>query len=88
MTHKMPPMLNQCDGCQRGIPVINGVHKLVGIGNYPNEVMGCTADLYRAMDWATKNTPSDKIPPIFQNAMDESLDEHFEQETFGRALGG
>jgi len=34
-------MNNQCDGCQRGIPVVNGVHKdEQGFG------MGCTKDRY------------------------------------------
>ena len=45
-------------------------------------------DLAKAIDWAVNNPPSDKIPPIFQNAMDESLDAHFESETFGSVKGG
>ena len=45
-------------------------------------------DLVRAMDWAVNNPPSDMIPPIFQNAMDESFDSHFEDETFGSVKGG
>ena len=35
-------MNNQCDGCQRGIPVVNGVHKdEQGFG------MGCTKGRYK-----------------------------------------
>ena len=40
--------MNQCDGCRRGLPVINGRHDLTGTtGSYPGEQMGCTAHLYQ-----------------------------------------
>lgn len=39
--------INQCDGCQRGLPVVNGKHDLTGTaGSYPGEVMACTKDRY------------------------------------------
>ena len=38
--------INQCDGCRRGLPIENGMHRLTGIGCYTGEVMGCTADRY------------------------------------------
>lgn len=44
---------NQCDGCQRGLPVkyrIEGggpIHELSGeLGAYPGEVISCTAERY------------------------------------------
>jgi hypothetical protein len=37
---------NQCDGCQAGIPVENGAHRMGKPGGYPN-LMGCTAKLYK-----------------------------------------
>jgi hypothetical protein len=42
--------INQCDGCQRGLPIRDGkYHDLTGqFGAYPGEVMTCTADRYLA----------------------------------------
>ena len=46
--------MNQCDGCKRRIPVVNGMHDLTGTtGSYPGEKMSCTALLYGA----TPRTP-------------------------------
>ena len=40
--------MNQCDGCRRGLPVVNGRHDLTGTtGSYPGEQIGCTAHLYQ-----------------------------------------
>lgn len=36
---------NQCDGCQAGIPVVNGAHRMGKPGGYP-DTMSCTAKLY------------------------------------------
>lgn len=33
--------LNQCDGCARGLPLVNGIHRGKG-----NDIIGCTADRY------------------------------------------
>jgi len=41
------PVRNQCDGCQAGIPIINGAHRMGKPGGYP-DLMGCTAKVYRA----------------------------------------
>lgn len=38
--------LNQCDGCQAGIPVVNGAHRMGKPGVYP-DTMSCTAKLYK-----------------------------------------
>lgn len=38
--------LNQCDGCQAGIPIVNGTHRMGKPGGYP-DMMGCTAKLYK-----------------------------------------
>jgi len=38
-------MKNQCDGCNAGIPVINGSHRMGREGGYP-DLIGCTAKLY------------------------------------------
>lgn len=38
--------LNQCDGCQAGIPVVNGAHRMGNPGAYP-DTMSCTAKLYK-----------------------------------------
>ena len=37
---------NQCDGCQAGIPVVNGAHRMGKPGGYP-DTMSCTAKLYK-----------------------------------------
>lgn len=37
---------NQCDGCQAGIPLINGAHRMGREGGYP-DLLGCTAKLYK-----------------------------------------
>jgi hypothetical protein len=36
--------LNQCDGCRRGIPNINGIHR----GDSVFDMIACTADRYQA----------------------------------------
>lgn len=38
--------INQCDGCQAGIPVVNGAHRMGKPGSYP-DTMSCTAKLYK-----------------------------------------
>ncbi|MGB4485793.1 MAG: hypothetical protein WBI95_09835 [Pseudomonas veronii] len=38
--------LNQCDGCQAGIPAVNGAHRMGKPGGYP-DTMSCTAKLYK-----------------------------------------
>ena len=40
---------NQCDGCQAGIPLINGTHRMGLEGGYP-DFMGCSAKLYKPAD--------------------------------------
>ena len=37
---------NQCDGCQAGIPVVNGAHRMGKADGYP-DTMRCTAKLYK-----------------------------------------
>lgn len=37
---------NQCDGCQAGVPVVNGAHRMGKPGGYP-DTMSCTAKLYK-----------------------------------------
>lgn len=34
--------LNQCDGCRRGLPIVNGIHRGPGY-----DLIGCTADRYK-----------------------------------------
>lgn len=36
---------NQCDGCQAGIPVVNGAHRMGKPDGYP-DTMSCTAKMY------------------------------------------
>lgn len=38
---------NQCDGCQAGVPLENGKHRMGRPGGYP-DLMSCTAHLYGA----------------------------------------
>lgn len=38
-------MKNQCDGCNAGIPIVNGNHRMGREGGYP-DLMGCTAKQY------------------------------------------
>lgn len=38
--------VNQCDGCQAGIPLINGTHRMGEPDGYANKIK-CTADLYK-----------------------------------------
>lgn len=72
--------MNQCDGCNRGLPVVNGNHYLTGIGSYPGEVMGCTAaryffeDIERMYEQSIDDmlAESSSLP---QCLMDESMDE-------------
>ncbi len=40
-----PVERNQCDGCQAGIPVENGMHRMGKPDGYP-DLMACTADRY------------------------------------------
>lgn len=40
------PEKNQCDGCQAGIPLINGCHRMGEPGGYSNS-MRCQADKYK-----------------------------------------
>jgi len=42
-------MNNQCDGCQRGIPVVNGVHK-----DEQDFGMACSKDRYKRGDMSTE----------------------------------
>jgi hypothetical protein len=37
--------MNQCDGCRRGLPVENGVHRGPG-GFWAGDVQACTKDRY------------------------------------------
>lgn len=43
---------NQCDGCQAGIPVVNGAHRMGKPGGYA-DTMSCTAKLYESIDNTT-----------------------------------
>lgn len=38
--------INQCDGCQAGIPLINGTHRMGEPDGYANKIK-CTANLYK-----------------------------------------
>lgn len=38
--------INQCDGCQAGIPLVNGTHRMGEPDGYANK-MKCTANLYK-----------------------------------------
>lgn len=40
------PSVNNCDGCQAGIPIVNGSHRMGKPGGYP-DTMGCTANRYK-----------------------------------------
>lgn len=40
------PVKNQCDGCQAGIPLVNGCHRMGEPGGYSNS-MRCQADKYK-----------------------------------------
>lgn len=50
-----PVERNQCDGCQAGIPVENGRHRMGKPGRYP-DLMLCTADRY--------STPQPAAPDV------------------------
>ena len=39
-------MKNQCDGCQAGIPVVKGAHRMGKPGGYP-DLMSCQASKYK-----------------------------------------
>lgn len=45
---------NQCDGCQAGIPVVNGAHRMGKPDGYP-DTMSCTAKLYKPASGSTCN---------------------------------
>ncbi len=46
---------NQCDGCQAGIPLINGTHRMGREGGYP-DFMGCSAKLYKPAEGVGDDT--------------------------------
>lgn len=43
------PILNQCDGCQAGKPLVNGVHRMGRDGGYP-DAMSCQAAKYQKQE--------------------------------------
>ena len=47
---------NQCDGCQAGIPLINGTHRMGREGGYP-DFMGCSAKLYKPAEGDGEDEP-------------------------------
>ena len=47
---------NQCDGCQAGIPLINGTHRMGREGGYP-DFMGCSAKLYKPAEGGGEDEP-------------------------------
>ena len=47
---------NQCDGCQAGIPLINGTHRMGREGGYP-DFMGCSAKLYKPAEGGGDDEP-------------------------------
>lgn len=38
--------MNQCDGCRRGMPLKNGIHKMPGSTFWDGDAMSCTKDRY------------------------------------------
>ena len=40
--------MNQCDGCNRGLPLVNGIHRGEGY-----DLIGCTADRYKTTQETT-----------------------------------
>lgn len=47
----MKAPINQCDGCQAGIPLINGSHRMGEEGGY-SDPMRCTKHLYEGEEEA------------------------------------
>lgn len=45
--------INQCDGCRRGVPVENGIHR--GGGFWQGDSMVCTAERYKIMSKRTED---------------------------------
>jgi len=63
-------MNNQCDGCQRGIPVVNGIHKdEQGFG------MGCSRARYTTSHKTIQGVEY-SYPPKATNWKKELRDEH------------
>lgn len=46
-----PFHFNQCDGCQAGIPAVNGTHRMGRPGGYP-DTMSCQAGKYMTVERA------------------------------------
>ncbi|HFF3031960.1 TPA: hypothetical protein ACGCGJ_000430 [Stenotrophomonas maltophilia] len=43
---KPDPLCNQCDGCQAGMPVVNGIHRNTAGGDFYNIHMTCQKKKY------------------------------------------
>jgi hypothetical protein len=58
--------MNQCDGCRRGLPVKNGIHRGAGW-----DAIGCSKSLYpKTEDWPTDEETEKRMVPIMQNGGD------------------
>lgn len=52
---------NQCDGCQAGVPLENGKHRMGRPGGYP-DLMSCTAHLYGRRKYSLWHGPFSTAP--------------------------
>lgn len=55
--------MNQCDGCRRGLPVVNGVHRGPG-GFWSGDIQGCTKDRYLADGTILENDALSDTQPV------------------------
>lgn len=68
-------IINQCDGCQAGIPIVNGAHRMGEEDGYSNK-QACTAKLYLP----TKPVSTPQTAPKYYHVTEAGLVE-------GEALG-
>lgn len=68
---------NQCDGCQAGVPLENGKHRMGRPGGYP-DLMSCTAHLYGApqvqpVAWPFSTAPGSRTTRLIQTERSNGL---------------
>ena len=66
-------MKNQCDGCNAGIPIVNGNHRMGKEGGYP-DLQGCTAKLYKVDAAEERKAGINDLMDVLRNGTQGNLD--------------
>lgn len=76
---------NQCDGCNAGIPLINGTHRMGREGGYP-DFMGCSAKLYKPAAQCEPMALVAVVMPERSNERDHAGDLTYEAKAWNACL--